>query len=406
MTTRFDKTVSSNHKIDGGYEGNNVTYGYTIPSCGLEDVDKAVFKLFDEQIPLFYKYHDEVKKVPVIFATGERFALLRRNHPITDTTGALILPLISIVRKSIENKPSKGVANNEIFPHVVTKRISKKDLEYRQLNNPEGLTNVPFKNEEVEKNYLLDSKVKNNITETIEIPPIKYFGVSYDVVVWTAFTSQMNNIIETIMSSYTYNQGQQFKIESDKGYWFPAFIDPTLSPDSSYSDFTDAERYIRTTLSLNTTGYLIAPNIEGGKVGLRSFFSAPDISFEVNDTYDDLEPLQRGIKDSSPEMHVYDDLSTEDGYVPASGVGVESKENAEQLLQYDKSKGVAVNSDKTGKNYDRVGEFNSEYTRNKKIAVRKDDGTIVNVKTRQGGKGETLYDQNMAEILFNISTSK
>ena len=104
-----------------GYEGENNT-DYVIPSCGVEDLDFSIFNLFDKQIPLFYDLHGETKKVPVIFATGERFALLRRRRPIVDRNGALILPLISITRSSIENLPSKGIANNQMFPHVIKKK--------------------------------------------------------------------------------------------------------------------------------------------------------------------------------------------------------------------------------------------------------------------------------------------
>ena len=406
MATRFDKTKSSKHSVNGGYEGENITHNYTIPSCGLEDVDKAVFNLFDKQIPLFYEAHGETKRVPVIFATGERFAILRRKRPITDRSGALILPLISINRNAIENVPQKGIANNQMFPNIVTKRISRKDMEYRQLNNIEGLENVKFETNSKEKALSLHPNLENNIIETIEMPPVKYFGVTYEVTLWSSFTSQMNNLLETIMSSYTHNPGQNIKIESDKGYWFNAFIDSSFSPDSTYSDFTDAERFIKTNLTLNTTGYLIQPNLKNGKVGLRSYFSSPDISFEVNSDYANIESQQLGIQDSDSDSRLLDDLRTEDDPVPSSGVGVNSKQNLVNLQKYDKSNGRSLNSDASGKGYDRVGEFNSEYTRNKKTAIRKPDGTIVEVSIKQGGKGETIYDQKMADILFNISTSK
>lgn len=406
MSTRFDKTESSSHSIDGGYEGENITHNYTIPSCGLEDVDKAVFNLFDKQIPLFHESHGELQRVPVIFATGERFAILRRKRPITDRSGALILPLISINRTGIENVPQKGISNNQMFPNVVTKRISRKDMEYRQLNNLEGLENVKFESTSKEKNLSLGADLSNNIIETIEMPPVKYFGVTYEVIIWSSFTAQMNNLLETIMSSYTHNPGQNIKIESDKGYWFTAFIESSFSPDTTYADFTDAERFIKTSLTVNTTGYLIQPNLKNGKVGLRSYFSSPEISFEVNSNYVDLEPKQVGFQDSDPNSRLLDDLRTEDDNVPSSGVGVDSKQNMVNLNQYDKSNSNSVNSDYSGKGYDRVGEFNSEYTRNKKTAIRKSDGSIVEVSIRQGGKGETIYDQKMADILFNISTSK
>lgn len=406
MSTRYDKKERNNHSIDAGYEGNNVTYNYTIPSCGLEDVDKAVFKLFDEQIPLYYNFHGEVKRVPVIFATGERFAILRRNKPITDRKGALILPLISITRNSIENVPSKGVANNQIFPHVITKRISEKDLYYRQLKNIEGLENTQYESDSIEKDFNLSHKTNNNLIETIEIPPIKYFGVSYDITIWSSFTSQMNKLIEAIMSSYTHNPGSQFKIESDSGYWFTAYIDQNFNQDTSYAEFTDNERFIKTTLTLNTAGYLVLPNIEGGKVGLRSFVNSPTVSFEVQTYPNDLDPNLNGIQDSNPEAMILDDLRTEDDYIPSSGVGINSKENAESLKEYNKSSASASNNSSHSDKYDRVGEYNSTYTRNKKINIRKEDGSIIEVMTKQGAKGETIYDQKMAEILFNISIDK
>ena len=115
MATRYDQNKEVKNKIISGYEEAQRSYDYVIPSCGLEDLDAAVFDLFNEQIPLFYTHHGETKRVPVIFATGERFAILRRKKPITDKSGALILPLVSIARGSIENTPSKGMANNEMF---------------------------------------------------------------------------------------------------------------------------------------------------------------------------------------------------------------------------------------------------------------------------------------------------
>ena len=107
MTTRFDKTESSNNSLVGGYEGQNFTSDHVIPSCGLEDVDKAVFNLFDNQIPLYYDKEGEQHKVPVIFATGERFAILRRKKPLQDKTGALILPdgIVGMTEASTTRNP-------------------------------------------------------------------------------------------------------------------------------------------------------------------------------------------------------------------------------------------------------------------------------------------------------------
>ena len=345
MSTRFDKKEKSNNSIDFGYEGQNFPSDYIIPSCGLEDVDKAIFNLFDKQIPLFYSKEGEKNKVPVIFATGERFAILRRKEPLQDKSGALILPLISISRTGLENVPQKGMSNNQMIPHVIKKKLHPKDLEYRQSKNIENFENsanvTSDKRSLAEKDFSLTPKFKNNIIETIEIPPIKYFGVTYEVTIWSSFTQQMNSFLETIMAAYTINPGQQFRIESPKGYWFPAFVDSSFNLDASYDDFTDNERYAKYSFSINSTGYLILPNIEGGKTALRSFMSAPSISFDVENGLDEDEPTQVGIPANSADARVFEDLLTEDGFIPSQIVGINDLSNAETLVQKDKSKGFA-----------------------------------------------------------------
>ena len=95
MSTRFTKSKTDGVSIPTGYEGNNIPDDLTVPSCTIEDVDRALFNLFNDDLPLIYQQKNETKKIPVIFATGERFAVLRRKRPLRDNQGALILPLIS-----------------------------------------------------------------------------------------------------------------------------------------------------------------------------------------------------------------------------------------------------------------------------------------------------------------------
>lgn len=347
MATRFDKKLSSPNSITGGYEGQNLTTDYVIPSCGLEDLDKAVFDLFDKSIPLFYNKEGEQHKVPVVFATGERFAILRRKEPLQDKAGALILPLISITRTGLENVPAKGISNNQMFPHVIKKRLSAKDLEHRQNKNIEGLENGRSLNRENinNKDFSLEPNFKNNVVETIEMPPVKYFGATYEVTIWSSFTQQMNKLLEAIMSAYTINPGQQFRLDSPKGYWFPAFVDSSLSANTTYDDFTDNERFVRYSLTVNTTGYLILPNIEGGKTALRSFMSAPQVSFDVEQGFDEGQPTEIGIAANSADAQIFSDLMTEDGFIPSQMVGINDFDNSLNLVKKDKSKGYAVSKE-------------------------------------------------------------
>lgn len=406
MSSKFNLNVPQRY-APTGYEGQNYA-DYVIPSCGLEDLDKAVFNLFDKDIPLYYMLQEEQRKIPVIFATGERFALIQRKEPVIDRNGTHVLPLISITRNNIDQTPAKGIANNQMLPHVITKRISEKDLSYRQNKNFENLSNIDGEDKGLEANLSLKPKLERNIVETIEIPAIKYFGASYEITIWSSFTQQMNKILEAIMSAYTLNPGYQFRIESDKGYWFSAFVESSLSPDTSYADFTDAERYIKYSMTIQATGYLIAPNILGGKTALKSFLSAPEVTFEVLEESVNLDPSSvGGVVDPNPDAHIFDDLATEDSPLPAQRIGQDSFTNLEQLLSVDSSNASVVSANNKKYMSDLVGEKGSDYTNVKKVFMKNSEGKSIPIQVKSSkGKGETVYDSRFAEVLFNISTDK
>ena len=404
MSTKYDVNNDKRYSPTG-YEGDGNT-DYIIPSCGVEDLDLAVFNLFDKQIPLYYDLHGEIKKVPVIFATGERFALLRRKQPITDRNGALILPLVSITRSSLENVPPKGIANNQMFPNIVTKRISQKDLVYRQQQNIEKLKNVKGEDLSQDGDLSLQPRTEKNIVETIEMPPIKYFGANYEISIWSSFTQQMNKLLEAIMSAYTLNPGQQFRLESDKGYTFSAFVDSSISQDTNYNDFTDAERYIKYNMTISTTGYIIAPNILGGKTALRSFMSAPEVSFDVLEEHVNLDPQIGTVVDPDPNAHVFDHLATEDTLAPAQNVGIDGKSNASKLQEIDQSKGFAAGLNIEKYKSDAVGEKSSDHVKERKTFIKDSNGKLIPVMAKASkGKGETVYDARLGEVLFNISVN-
>ena len=111
--------MSTRKKIDKkrieikDFDGNNIPEDFDFPSIGIENIDRAVFDLFDKKLQFETTSKGVSKKVPVIFATGERFALTRRTNPIRDRNNTNILPLISIVRENIDigsSQAGKGTA--------------------------------------------------------------------------------------------------------------------------------------------------------------------------------------------------------------------------------------------------------------------------------------------------------
>jgi hypothetical protein len=65
MSTRLTKSSTDQNSIPTGYEGNNVPDDFQIPTCTIEDVDRALFHLFDKDLPLLYKVKEGMNRIPV-----------------------------------------------------------------------------------------------------------------------------------------------------------------------------------------------------------------------------------------------------------------------------------------------------------------------------------------------------
>jgi hypothetical protein len=357
MTTRFSNKPGYQEKVDSGFTGDPAEF--TMPSCTIEDVDRGVFNLFDNELPFYYKRKDSQKKVPVIFATGERFALLARNKPLRDKSDALILPLISIVRSGIEQENAKGASQFQGGPITVKASISKEDPMYQRYQNRLGFKNsdniaistnenntadgiagssdpgriatrreAPSITVSARAGTVLKPTVGKNLFEFIEIPPIKQYTASYEITFWAQYTQEMNSMLTVMMNGYVENRRRTLVIETKEGYRFVAYVDAALSPQNNFDDFTDAERLVKYSFTMSVGAYLVASSIPGAPVPFRKTVSAPEISFDVS-TSSGPGPTSKpvaGISSGDPNAYILQDiLSEEDGY-PPQAMGVSSSE--------------------------------------------------------------------------------
>lgn len=354
MTTRYSNKQGWQEKVNSGFEGDAAPE-FVMPSCTIEDVDRGVFELFDKELPLFYKRKEATSKVPVIFATGERFAILSRNKPLRDKNDALILPLVSIVRTGIEQENSKGNSLYQGGPVTVKVELSDEDPIYQRLQNRFG-----FKNDEdiaitaedsttaglggatapsrlasrrpgagitvsARRGTILEPNLKKNIYEFIEIPPIKQYTANYEITFWTQYTQEMNSMLTVMMNGYVENRRRTFVIETKTGYKFTAYVDAALNPQNNFDDFTDAERLVKYSFSLSVAAHLVAAQEPGTPLPFRKTVSAPEISFDVSSNGRGVPtgaPVA-GVPSSDPNAYVLQDVTTDaDGY-PASSIGAD-----------------------------------------------------------------------------------
>ena len=406
--------------------GADIDPDFHVPSCTVEDVDRALFNLFEKDITLQYSLKKEMKKIPVIFATGERFAVLRRKKPLRDKAGATILPLISISRSGVNQKVDRGMATNETVEMTVKKKLSPNDPIYQRLLNKEGLQHqnnratpghyiknvggpegggampgtvarrrpenmLPLK---IRQGKLLDTiPLGNNFYEIYTMPPPKYFTAEYEVTVWAQYTQQMNDILMAIMNSYHSNGTQSFRIESDKGYWFVAYLDASLGSGNNFDDFSDDERIVRYSFSISVPGYIINPQYPGAQATHRRYISAPQISFDMTQVLAIPSEIEiEGIPSGDPNDYLLDDLRT-----------LDDPEYSRLVAK----RGVTANS----KFYKTTSVGGTESGRSpmvvKRVAYDPLTGDEVKqeleIKMRNQRKGETVYRE---QVTYNLGQLK
>jgi hypothetical protein len=304
MTTRqnipIDERNPSDH-LDSGYEGG-IPEDYTIPPCGLEDVDKAVVNLFDKEIGFQKRSVGasngavEVKKPFVVFATGERFALTKRLRPLRDKNGALVLPTIAIRRTGTEQTSDDLIGrgmNQSTGNLIIKKRLDHSDRDYQSFLNKLALQHSdlpdtrketgsygPRSNLGTLQGGLLEPHLGNNVWEIISIPQPQFWTQTYEITFWTNYTEHMNYLVETLFSSFL-PQGKMFKLTTEKGYWFIGYVDDQLQSGDNFDDFTEQDRLIRYTFTMKVKSFLLVANGPGNKVPIRRYLSSPTITFDL-----------------------------------------------------------------------------------------------------------------------------
>ncbi len=329
------------NKIIKTFDGSNPPDDFHLPPFGIEDIDRAMFRLFDNQLSFEVKHKGNTQKVPVIFASGERFALTRRKNPIRDKDNALILPIISIMRQDIDFTPGQGgyktaISFREQTSYTVKYRLSERDRKYQNILNKPGLANQdnvssinniidtsgayhiasagkvatrrPVIGYSSSAELSLKDNVGKNIYEIIEIPYPEFVTITYDVVFWTQYMKQSNQMLETLLLNFS-GQGEEIAITTEKGYELVAFFKGSFTTSSNFDDFTDSERIIKHGFQVVIPGYIINPEHPGLPKMTRSYTSAPNIEFGYKSTNIPVKKdFQPERKKETVERHVLTDI--------------------------------------------------------------------------------------------------
>jgi len=199
------------------------------PSVTLMDMDGAIMYYFEKVIKPSVEDNGENVKVPIMYASPERWKSIQNTGYMRDKKRQIITPVIVYRRTSIEK--------DEMVPQ------DKLDA-----NNPHLFYTF-------EKKFSQTNRYDNFHTQIGTIPQKEYYNVTfpdyvtltYDFIIWTSYIEQMNKIVERV----TY---------SDGSYWGDPDKLRFRTKVDSFTDTTeisDVERLVRTNFSVTLNGYLL-----------------------------------------------------------------------------------------------------------------------------------------------------
>ena len=223
------------------------------PSVTLMDIDSSIIFYFENIIKPSVLDNGENVKVPIMYASPERWKAIQRDGFMKDKKRQIITPVIAYRRTSIEKDDTlpqdKLDANKPNLFYTFEKKFSNINR-YDNFSTQIGL--LPQR-------------------EYYNVPLPDYVNLTYDFIIWTSYIEQMNSIVEKVL----YSEG---------AYWG----DPDkMRFRSSIDNFTDAtevadtERLVRTTFTVALRGYLLPEGNFDHRATLQKFLTPKKVIFSA-----------------------------------------------------------------------------------------------------------------------------
>ena len=199
-------------------------------SITLKDVDTSIMSYVKNIIKPTVQEANEKIKVTIMYGNEERWKSARKRGVMRDKNGSLVLPLIMLKRTAVEKSDMIPGYEHDIrrrYTEIVRNNGWSKKNRYSRFA--------------VQTN---DLPVYENLVTSIP----NYVNITYEFVLWTNFIEQMNPLVEGFM-------------EYDKTYWGDKNTYRFISTIDSVRDASEmdsrGERFIKSTFSVTTKGYLL-----------------------------------------------------------------------------------------------------------------------------------------------------
>ena len=266
-------------------------------SNSIVDMDSAILYYFNEVIKPTVTENKETVKVPLMYASPERWVSVQKNGFMRDKRQQIITPVIVFRRTGMQK--NENMPTNKIDPsnprnfQIFTQKYSQTNR-YDQFSAQLGIT-------------------PNKEHYSVVMPD--YVTLNYEFIIWTSYIEQMNKIVEKI--NYTNN-----------AYWGEPGKMRFRSRIESFSDASEMdaqERLIRTNFSVEMYGYII-PEEFNNYMTTKKYITPKKIiiNMDVEKSAEeilDIDDKGGGVSIQTPSPDVFG-ISTSNPITFTAGTGV------------------------------------------------------------------------------------
>lgn len=228
-------------------------------SVTLIDIDGTVLNYLDSVISPTVTEAGRQVKVPINYASPERWKAIQKDGVIRDKNGKVQTPAIAFRRSTFQSNDNLTTLNRYL-QYPVRKKFSEKN-KYDKFSVMNGF---------------------NPVQELYSVAMPDHIIVNYEFVVWTDLIEQGNSIVEAIKFSTEDYWGDK------KRYKFRTTIN-----DFNFETSTESEqdRSVKATFSMMVYAYLLPNKYENYKSTVQKAFTARKVVFGVSEASLDLRNL-------------------------------------------------------------------------------------------------------------------
>jgi hypothetical protein len=248
-------TYSTNQNIDRSTQIRRDDDTIKTPSCTIYDIDNAVMSFLSDVIRPEIVDNNAMVTVPVMYANAEKWAQIQAKGYMYDHNDRLMTPLISVKRNTIAERTTLKKLDVNWSPEV------DNDFARNTLTFESRYT----KNNRYDRFSVLQGTRPKREIYVSNIP--EFVDVTYDILIWTEYTEQLNSIVEQIMPTGGFAWGTTWK-----------FI--TMLQDYTFESVSvpGEDRLIRATMPITVKGALLS-QYELKRSTLQKRYSVKRVSF-------------------------------------------------------------------------------------------------------------------------------